>query len=140
MLRRSRAAGHSPQDGFTLLEVLLATAILAVALTAVGQLASNGRRAALRAERESLAALFCASTLDRILSGAATVDEVNGTTHPDGAWTITAIAVDGPTPTLSRLTVRVESSRAGAPASYELIRLVAQEDLEPNEFHRELRQ
>ena len=126
MIRNRRPKKRS---GFTLLEVLLATVILASALTAVGQLAANGRTAALRAERESEAALICQSELDAILSGISRIDGRQSVRTVDEGWLATTTLSEGPTPTLARITVRVEAA-AGASASFELQRIVSRKDVE----------
>lgn len=117
---------QSPRNAFTLLEVLLATAILALALTAVSQLATNGTRAANRVQRETQAAIICQSTLDEILAGI----RETGNTRPtdDERWSITTRTTDGPTPTLKRVSVEVTSTTSGEPTTYELTRLVPQPD------------
>ena len=126
MIRNRRPKKRS---GFTLLEALLATVILASALTAVGQLAANGRTAALRAERESEAALICQSELDAILSGISRIDDRQSVRTVDEGWLATTTLSEGPTPTLARITVRVEAA-AGASASFELQRIVSRKDVE----------
>lgn len=55
--------------GLTLLEILLAAAILATALSALGQHSSTGIRAALRSELQTEAAARCQTQLNRLLIG-----------------------------------------------------------------------
>ena len=124
----NRNRRQQTRSGFTLLEVLLATVILASALTAVGQLASNGQSAALRAERESEAALICQSELDAILSGTARIDRNHRVRAVNDEWLATTTVSDGPTPTLAQLTIRVEAA-TGAKASFELQRIVSRKDV-----------
>ncbi len=58
----------SARRGLTLLEILLASAILATALAVIGQQNSVGVRAAIRTQLETEAALHCQSLLNRITS------------------------------------------------------------------------
>ena len=54
------------QRGFTLMEIIVALAILAVALTALMQAFSGGLRAATASERQAAATLIARSLLERI--------------------------------------------------------------------------
>jgi prepilin-type N-terminal cleavage/methylation domain-containing protein len=60
---------QSRRDGLTLVEVLLATALLAMALTALAQLQYSGVRAVTSAQLEAEAMLLCQSELDAVLVG-----------------------------------------------------------------------
>ena len=53
----------STKRGFTLFEVLLALAIFAVSLAAIGQMMSNGLRGAVQARLQSQAVLRCQAKL-----------------------------------------------------------------------------
>lgn len=118
-------------NGFTLLEVLLATVILAGALAALSQLATNAVAAGLRIEEETLAALRCQTKLDEIL--AANLKFVSGQStefadDPGWCWTVTLD--DGSTETLAVLTVSVQrSTRQRANVLYTLSRLVSRSSL-----------
>lgn len=64
---RARAIATTGRRGVTLIEMLLATAILAVALTVLAQQNTFGVQAALRAELETESALRCQSLLNQLL-------------------------------------------------------------------------
>lgn len=112
------------RTGVTLLEILLATVILAMSLAAISQLANTGVNAGLRTQQESEAALLCESQLDRLLTG---VDPLRNTQRetvsqlPHWNWSCTVEDVD---PRLLRVTVLVESSAGLPSASCELTQLV----------------
>lgn len=98
----------SARSGFTLLEVLLATAILLGAIAALGQLATHGRTAALRTQFETEAALLCDSIMAEIVASARplTFDRdqpIDG--RPD--WTWRARETTGPTDALRSVSVTV---------------------------------
>lgn len=117
--------------GFTLLEVLLATVILAGALAALSQLSTNAVTAGLRIEEETLAALRCQTKLDEIL--AANLKFVSGQSTEfvdDPGWSWTVTLDDGPAETLAVLTVSVQrSTRRRATVLYTLSRLVSRSSL-----------
>ena len=60
---------RSCQFGLTLVEVLLATAIMAMVLAALAQLQDNGARASLNASLVAEASVLCQSELDGWLAG-----------------------------------------------------------------------
>ncbi len=64
MMHRSQGQ----RDGLTLIEVLIAMAMLVMALSALAHLQSNGARAALRTQIESQAMVLCQSELDAWLA------------------------------------------------------------------------
>ncbi len=59
----STAARHECSGGFTLIEVLVALAILAVALAAILQIISTGLRSSSTAEAHAIATMFATSKL-----------------------------------------------------------------------------
>ena len=68
-LRRSRCLLASPQKemGFTLIEILVATMVLAIALTVIMQLFSGGLRAARLSQDYSAAVFHAREKMDEIL-------------------------------------------------------------------------
>lgn len=65
---RRRAAGLCGRGGLSLIEVMLAVAILAVALAALGHQASVGVNAALRSQLSTEAALKCQTQMELLLA------------------------------------------------------------------------
>ena len=77
--RRSRAASRpAPGRGFSLLEVVLALAILAGAVTVLGEVARSGMESARIARDLTAAQLLCESTLAEITAGATLPEPVYG--------------------------------------------------------------
>jgi prepilin-type N-terminal cleavage/methylation domain-containing protein len=73
--------------GFSLMEVILTLAILAGAMTVLGQLISLGNRNAIAARDLSYAQILCASKMDEIRSGLAEPTAVsNATSETDPTW------------------------------------------------------
>lgn len=64
-----RACGQARRAGFSLLETMLATAVLLASIVALSQLASVGRRHAERAERMTQAQIVCENLLTEISVG-----------------------------------------------------------------------
>ncbi len=69
--------------GFSLMEVLLASAILVTCLIVLGELAEVGRRHARDAEQWGTAQLVCRSLLNEILAGAAPLESQAATEAAD---------------------------------------------------------
>lgn len=118
---------NTKRSGTTLLEVLLSAVILAGALAALSQLATNGINASLRTEMDTIAAVKCQSKLNELLAMPA--DAQLGITQPfadSAAWNWTAELQDGPSKTLSVLSVTVNhSGNSQTSTSFQLSRLVS---------------
>lgn len=67
--RAGKRPAKGPRDGFTLLELILALAILCGAITALGELSRGGMRYAQRARDMTRAQLLCESKLAEIAAG-----------------------------------------------------------------------
>src|SRR5437868_12631765 len=67
---------HAPHRGLSLLEVILAIAILGGALVTIGQLIRIGARSAAEARDLTMAQLYAESEMNRIASGADPLDTV----------------------------------------------------------------
>ena len=128
----TRKTRQHKRDGMTLLEVLLAAVILAAALAALSQLATNGITASLRTEMETMAAVKCQTKLDEILSMPGEFQfDVERPCAESSRWTWIAELNDGPSNTLSVLSVTVKrvghsrSSDTTNATSFQLSRLVS---------------
>lgn len=116
--------------GLTLLEVLISLAILGAALTAIGQITSNGVTAGLRCEQETEAAWRCQSQVDLLLAGTEPIREVRSQLLADDRrwqWSATiAPAMDQSLVTLTVVVERVGSTQV----RYELTRLIRRSRME----------
>lgn len=97
-----------PLFGFSLLEVILALAILAGALAALGEVMRLGDENASAAADESRAAMLAESVMSELLVGARPITNVSGATLPledDPAWVVSVEVAD--TPYMELVAVRV---------------------------------
>lgn len=105
-----REDGRSPKSrqGLTLLEILLASVILAGALAALAQQNSTGVKAALRSQLETEAGVHCQSVLNRLLAeGIPASDVLNQNLPRNERWLWSAQISDSQFDGLSVLTVTV---------------------------------
>ncbi len=115
------------RPGLTLFEVVLALAILLVALTALSQLVSTGRRAAIQSRLQTEATLLCESKLAAVLANAEPWQPVNDMPFElDPNWNWSLQVQPGPDPDLLQLEVTVTSAatETGDSAACTLRRLV----------------
>jgi prepilin-type N-terminal cleavage/methylation domain-containing protein len=82
---------RSGRAGFSLLEMMLATAVLLGCVVVLGELAGIGNQHVDDIAGLSLAEVICQSTLNEMLSGAAAVESFEGRAVPEHAgWTVSA--------------------------------------------------
>lgn len=122
-MRRARRS-----SGFTLLEVLLALAILVGSLATIGALADQGLRSAHRAAAISKAQLYCESKLAEITAGIVAPSAVSGAPlEVDPQWTY-AIVVEPNAIDPALLSVRVKVTEVVAaprvPVEFSLVRWI----------------
>ena len=111
--------------GITLLEVILATAILAMSMAALGQLTFNGVDAALRTKMESEAAIRCRSVINEILAGSLTAtheSERHFRDTTDWTWSVSVRSESIRTMTLLTVTVRHATNADGTFTIHRLVR------------------
>jgi type II secretion system protein I len=111
--------------GMTLLEVMLALTLLAMALAAIGQLVSNGVRSATQARLQTQAILRCEAKLAEVLAGAEPLEPCCQSPYRDDpAWTWSLYVTRTPRPGL--IDVQITVVRAQGPeavgTSYTLTR------------------
>jgi general secretion pathway protein I len=130
-----RLAGNV-REGFSLLEVLLALAILAGAIAALGEVMRLGDQNAALARDESEAEMLATSVISELLSGSRQVQAVSSATFDmtaEPAWTY-SITVDN-TDYSELVSVRVSVSQQLAaelhPAHCELVRWMPNPDYVP---------
>ncbi len=127
------SSGHE-RAGFSLLEALLATAILLGCVAVLAQLASVGRYHVQSVQDRSTAQLLCQKKLNELLCGALPLEDVSERTletDPDWLYSVEVV----PVPDLPMLSVRVtvtqrqdeqlERSVRHKPCSFQLVRWVA---------------
>lgn len=96
------------RSGLTLLEILLASAILAAALSVLAQQNSVGVQAALRSQLETEAAVHCQSLLNRLLAeGVPETDLPEQAISPRSRWKWSAKVESSEFEDLSLLSVTV---------------------------------
>lgn len=119
-------SGVSLVSGMSLLEVVLATAILSMSLAALAQQSAVGVKAALRCQLQSEAAVYCQTQLDRLLVGRLALRTVRDQ-QIEGVqgWRWSAEVRDSAVPNL--LEIRLEVYRESQPllSRCHLLRLVA---------------
>ena len=125
---------RQPADAFTLLEVILAMAILALSLAALGHAVRLSHQNAERTAIESDATIIAESVLAELLSGVRTLTEVQreaytetlptGQSVQDARWFISISIDNGPIDGLLLLGVKVEPAQAllAAVAPVQLVR------------------
>lgn len=113
--------------GFSLLEVILALAILAGALAALGEVMRLGDQNAAAAADESRAAMLAESVISEMLVGARPVASVNGAALPldeDPPWiaSIEVVATDYQELVAVRVTIAQQLPAEQDPAQCALVR------------------
>ena len=118
-----RGGRRRHRDGLSLLEVVLALAILATALGLIGQLIRMGANSARRARDTAVAQLACESIMAEVLSGVRPPQSQSGSYEFDPRYTF---SVDvQPTELTGLLSVEVQvqqDSQSARPPSATLIR------------------
>ena len=131
VVRKCRRSGRSVRAGVTLLEVLLATVILATSLAALGQMISNGVMAGVRCEQQAEAAVRCQSKLDELLAGVEPLTPVSAASFSDDpSWTWT-LEVAPFQERLSCVTVAVQHESARQSSDFQLTRLIRNRRVKP---------
>ena len=111
--------------GLSLLEVILAVAILGGSLAAIGELVRIGSRQAEESRNLATAQLLCESKLEEIAAGAATRDTVSSTpceTNPDWQYSVTVTSLGQAGLSEVRVTVEQSGTDHPQPLSFTLVR------------------
>ena len=127
-------ARSSSRRAFTLLEIILALAILAGALAALGEVMRAASRNAAQSRDETEAHIVAASIMDELLSGARTLAPVSQQTY-DGAlengWLYSITFEDTGFVELVGVRVVVEQATELQPDRFELVRWLPNPDAMP---------
>jgi type II secretory pathway pseudopilin PulG len=112
--------------GLSLLEVVLGTAILAMALAVLAQQSATGVRAALRCQMLSDAAIHCQTQMDRMLAGLLPFQAVQNQPIENAAgWRWSAEIRSSSIPDLLELRIEVYQETQPVLSRCRLFRLVA---------------
>ncbi len=126
------------RDGFSLLEVILALAILTGALAVLGELARLGLHNARHARDISIAQLLCQSKLAEITAGITTpepigkapFDLVSDPDEPSWVYSIELSPLDEEGLVAVRVTVEQDLPEANRPAKVALVRWIVDPGIE----------
>ena len=124
---RNRRLRRSRRQGITLLEVLLAIAILGGALAAIGELIRLGVRSAGAAQQETFAHLLCDSRMAEVAAGAVPPESVGQTAceeATDWVYTIEVTPADQTGLLQVMVLVQQDPSQYTLPRSYQLYRYI----------------
>jgi general secretion pathway protein I len=118
-------AGRALRGGFSLLEVLLALAILLLALTAIGQLVDMGADRELDGRLQTQASRLIQAKLAEFESGAAPLESGSGSFEGDDAgWTWTATIEPQSTPNLYLVKISATRDLKGKPVTIEMSQMI----------------
>ena len=105
----------------TLLEIVLALAIAAIAMTLLTQLVGIGNRAAAVARDASRAQMVAESIMSEIMAGILPVESNSGSYEQDPAWSFEVVVGPGPSDTINAIQVTVtQSGEVTTPMTFSL--------------------
>ncbi|MBX7075277.1 MAG: prepilin-type N-terminal cleavage/methylation domain-containing protein [Pirellulales bacterium] len=116
---------NTRRRGFSLIEVLLASAILMGAIVVLGELVRLGNRSARAARDEATAQLLCESKMAEIVAGVEPIAEVAETPlidSPGWLYSVAALPLGQPGLTSIVVTVRQDLPPERRPVEYRLTR------------------
>ena len=117
--------GTSKRSGLTLLEVVLALAILAIAFGILAQLSGLGMRAAREARQLTRGQIYCESIMAEMTSGATAPTQTQGNVPDDPNWTFETALEPADVNGMVRLIVIVQrADDLGIESRVQLVRLI----------------
>ena len=125
-----KAASHNAscqRGGFTLMEVILALAIMAVSLAALGELVRMGLRNVSASRDETQAQMLCETKLAEITSGilpVVAVEDMDIEDDPDWLFTVELVEIDRPGLIAVRVTVYQKYVLSGRGIEFSLVRWI----------------
>ncbi len=128
----STARTAHPRQGLTLLEMVLALAILLVALSVLGSWFATGTRAARQATLQAQAVRLCQSKLDEVLAGVEPLEAVDQApldeSDPSWVWSLALEPTDFDELVLLEVTVAHLNQNGLPDATFSLRRYLRQVD------------
>ena len=121
---RRRAANRSGRRGLSLLETMLAIAILGGTLAALGELVAIGTRASEGCQETSLAQMLCENLINEVVVGLRPPAASSGTfpEYPDWQYDVGVTIVDETAGVLAIIATVGHESQAATAFTYQLIR------------------
>lgn len=113
------------RPGITLLEVVLALAIAAIAMALLAQLVQLGNAAAIVARDSSKAQIIAESLMAEVVSGVRMPVAESGTWELDPLWNYTISVGTGPSESIYAIQVLVEQNIESRPVSFGLTQWLA---------------
>jgi len=134
MNRQFRREPGCDRRGMSLLEVILAIAILGTSLTIIGHLVSAGYRSALEARIRTQAAIHCDTIMAEVAAGSIDVGAGGSTVPFTDDWSYQVSSQPGSQLGLLSVTVTVtQSGGAANPLSLSVVRFMPDPDYEPED-------
>lgn len=123
------------RDGLSLLEVILAMAILGISMVMIGKLYYLGYRSALQARYRSECNMLVDAKMAELASGVLPLESGSGTIDDSPEWSYAVELGSSLQPGLLLATVRVERTNddTQVPMSVSLTRMIPDPDYEPEE-------
>ena len=115
------------REGITLLEIVLALGLMAIAMTLLAQLVFIGNRAARDARDLSKAQLYCESVMSEVVAGIITPDSVSLSpleADPDWLYSIDVGTTSSETLNAVRVTVQ-QNTESARPATFTMTQWIS---------------
>ena len=137
MVAKCRLPRSCRRAGLSLLEVILATAILGGAMVIIGQLLNLGYRSAVEAKIRSDANILVDAKMSEVAAGVIDLSSVSSTVideNPD--WTYSVDVQQSPQLGLLSVTVTVEQAQgiSAEPISMSVVRFMPDPDYDPLDY------
>lgn len=110
----SQRVSRCRSRGLTLFEVLISLVIFIGAMAAIGQLVSNGVRAALQARFQTQAAMMCEAKLAEVVAGVVPLTQSQAAYPDDPDWSWSLALAAAPVPGLLKVDVTVQRQGTNA--------------------------
>ena len=126
-LQRAGTEGCPQREGITLLEIVLALSLMAIAMTLLAQLVYIGNRAARDARDLSKAQLYCESVVSEVVVGIMTPDSVSLSpldADPDWLYSIDVGTTSSETLSAVRVTVQ-QNTESARPATFTMTQWIS---------------
>lgn len=125
---------YQRREGFSLLEILLATTILLAAIAVLGQLAQLGLRNAAEASKLARARQLCQNKLEAIVLGIDAAESIKDTPlkeAPDWLYTVALEPIDRDGMVAVRVSVKEDLPEQSRSVEFSLVRWLPTEPMAP---------